>query len=482
MNPAFIVNMIIMDGLNWLQHRLGVARHCFRNGLAVTIFVGFALLSNPQDAGAYVSEAHTWPSNSTILLQLGLGTPNHALQDGSPTWNAAASPALTMWNQQMQRVHFTGVVNPSPPVASGDGVNSVVFSTTVFGQAFGAGTLAVTYYRWQGANFVESDVLFNSAQNFDSYRGPIQYGPNYYAIGDIRRILLHELGHVLGLNHPDSAGQQVDAVMNSFVSNRETLSPDDIAGVQSMYGAPVPPPVSSSTSLLWQNNQTGERQIWSMNGTVHTGTSSLGFLSTQWNMATSADFNGDGKTDIVLQNSVTGQRVVWMMNGTTHVSSVILPTVAPDWKIVAASDFNGDGKADILWQNGSGVRSIWLMNGTVRTGIVSLGFVDYHWNIVGSGDFNGDGKADILWQHKDSGMRSLWLMNGTVRASIVNLGTVDKKWDIVGTGDFNGDGKADIVWQHKDSGMRSIWLMNGTVRSGIVNLGTVAIPWNIRNY
>ena len=371
-----------MDGLDWLQHRLGVyARHCFRNGLTVTIFAGLALLSIPQDAGAYVLEAHIWPSNSTILLQLGLGTPNHALLDGSPTWNAAASPALTMWNQQVQRVHFTGVVNPSPPVASGDGVNSVVFSATVFGQAFGAGTLAVTYYRWQGANFVESDVLFNSAQNFDSYRGPIQYGPNYYAIGDIRRILLHELGHVLGLNHPDAAGQQVDAVMNSFVSNRETLSPDDITGAQSLYGAAAPPPVTSSTSLLWQNNQTGERQIWSMNGTVHTGTSSLGFLSTQWNMATSADFNGDGKTDIVLQNSVTGQRVVWMMNGTTYVSSVMLPTVPPDWAIVAASDFNGDGKPDLLWQNSSGARCIWLMNGTVRTGIVNLGTVAIPWNI-----------------------------------------------------------------------------------------------------
>ena len=324
MNPAFIVSMIIMDRPDQLQRGPAIeARHCFRKRFALGIVAGLALLSMPQDAGAYVLEATSWPSNSTMLLQLGLGTPGHALQDGSPTWDAAVSPALTMWNQQMQRVQFTGVVNPSAPVSSGDGVNSIVFSSTIFGQSFGSGTLAITYYRSQGANLIEADVLFNSAQTFDSYRGPLQFGSNYFAIGDIRRILLHELGHALGLNHPDSAGQQVEAVMNSTVGDRETLAADDISGIQSLYGAPVAQ--SSSTSLLWQNNQTGERQIWSMNGTVHTGTSSLGVVSTQWNIATSADFNGDGKVDIVWQNSVTGQRAIWLMNGTTYVSSVNLP-------------------------------------------------------------------------------------------------------------------------------------------------------------
>jgi len=382
-----------------------------------------------RNAGAYVLENKSWPPESTITLQLGLGAPGHSLQDGSPTWDAAIASVLTMWNQQVQRVHFNGVVNPSAPVATGDGVNSIVFSSSIFGQAFGSGTLAITYYRSQGATLVEADVLFNTAEAWDSYRGPLQFGPDFHAIGDVRRVLLHELGHALGLNHPDSAGQQVEAVMNSTVGDRETLAADDISGIQSLYGAPAV--FSSSTSLLWQNNQTGERQIWAMNGTVHGGTSSLGLVATQWNIATSADFNGDGQVDIVWQNSVTGQRAVWLMNGATHVGSVTLPSVSLDWEIVSASDFNGDGKVDILWQNNAtGQRAIWLMNGTVRTGIVLLNSVSTDWDIVGTADLNNDGKPDILWQQNGTGLRAVWLMNGTTRTASVSLGVVPTSWNI----------------------------------------------------
>ncbi len=280
-----------------------------------------------------------------------------------------------MWNQQVQRVHLNGVVNPSAPVATGDGVNSIVFSSTIFGQNFGSGTLAITYYRSQGTTLVEADVLFNTAQTWDSYRGPLQFGPDFHAIGDIRRVLLHELGHALGLNHPDSAGQQVEAVMNSTVGDRETLAADDINGIQSLYG--VPAVLHLRRVFFGKTTKPGERQIWAMNGTVHSGTSSLGLVSTQWNIATSADFNGDGQVDIVWQNSVTGQRTIWLMNGATHVGSVNLPSASLDWEIVSASDFNGDGKADILWQNNAtGQRDCLAHEShTVRTGACNLGVV-----------------------------------------------------------------------------------------------------------
>ena len=48
----------------------------------------------------------------------------------------------------------------------------------------------------------EADVLFNKAVVFDSYRGALQFGPNGYAIPDIRRVLLHELGHAIGSDIP----------------------------------------------------------------------------------------------------------------------------------------------------------------------------------------------------------------------------------------------------------------------------------------
>lgn len=235
--------------------------------------------------------------------------------------------------------------------------------------------------------------------------------------------------------------------------------------------------------LLWQNNTTGQRSIWLMNGTTHTSSVSFQTVSTQWNIVGAEDFNNDGKFDILWQNSVTGQHSVWLMNGTAHTSSVNLPTTAIQWSIAGAGDFNGDGKPDLLWQNTTtGQRSIWLMNGTTHTSSVSLQTVSTQWNIAAAADFNGDGKPDILWQNSVTGQRLVWLMNGTVHTSSVNLTTISTQWSIAGAEDFNNDGKTDILWQNSVTGQRLVWLMNGTAHTGSVNLDTVAPPWDLRNH
>ena len=56
---------------------------------------------------------------------------------------------------------------------------------------------------------------------------------------DITPLLIHELGHALGLGHPDEAGQDVSAIMNSS-SVVDTLQPDDIAGARALWGGPGP--------------------------------------------------------------------------------------------------------------------------------------------------------------------------------------------------------------------------------------------------
>jgi len=76
-------------------------------------------------------------------MQLELGTPGRTLLDGTTSWNTAIAPALDMWNQVVGRMQFGRVMNSTAPVASGDGVNSMALSSTVFGQSFGSYTLAV---------------------------------------------------------------------------------------------------------------------------------------------------------------------------------------------------------------------------------------------------------------------------------------------------------------------------------------------------
>ena len=222
---------------------------CFRTSLRFILCIA-SLIPLADKARGYVLEGKSWPNPSTLTFHVQLGTPSSHLQDGSTSWNAAAAPAFTTWNGVLGGMKLN-TVNTGSAVASGDGVNSVVFSPTIFGQTFGSGTLAVTYYSTMNNAMVEADILFNTAQSFDSYRGPLQFGSNGYAIADIRRVLIHELGHAIGLDHPDSHGQHVTAVMNSVISNQDTLATDDTNGGQSLYGPPSDPsPITSASRLV----------------------------------------------------------------------------------------------------------------------------------------------------------------------------------------------------------------------------------------
>lgn len=185
---------------------------------------------------AYVLEGPKWP-NGTVNFQLSLGNANQGLSDGSASWNAAVAPALDMWNQVIGHVQLNGVMNSTAPISQGDHVNSLGFASTFFGHSFGSGTLAITGYSYSGSTMLEADTLFNTAWTWDSYRGPLQ------SAMDIQRVALHELGHAIGLNHSTAAG----AIMNAYVGNQYTLSSDDIAGAQALYGAPSGTPTPTPT-------------------------------------------------------------------------------------------------------------------------------------------------------------------------------------------------------------------------------------------
>jgi hypothetical protein len=203
------------------------------NCLALTIGASLLIFAVEQII-AYNLTGKSWPSGSTVTFELSLGNAGRTLLDGNVSWNVAAAPAFNLWNPSIQRVQFVNVINSSSASAH-DGRNSIVFASSVFGQSFGSGTLAVTAYSYSGSTMIESDTLFNTHQSFDSYRGVLRFGANQTAIGDIRRVLTHELGHSLGLDHANG-----NVIMNAVMSNREVPATDDINGAQALYGARAP--------------------------------------------------------------------------------------------------------------------------------------------------------------------------------------------------------------------------------------------------
>jgi hypothetical protein len=197
-----------------------------------------ALVAGSVAVNGYVTEPPFWP-NGSIVMQMQLGSPGGTLADGHSTWGGPVENAMVAWNAQTTNVQFTVVRNSTAFTGDNNRLNNVFFSSTVYGDSFGS-AVAITLWRGIGNARTEGDVIFNTAYSWNSYRGPTRSG-----IYDIQRVALHELGHVLGLDHPDDYGQRVAAVMNSQVSDTDSLTADDIAGVRAIYSRGTIPPVTN---------------------------------------------------------------------------------------------------------------------------------------------------------------------------------------------------------------------------------------------
>lgn len=234
----------------------------FLHFMQSALFTLFVVLLFPLSTHAFVRTTFAndtpihWAESEAILnLQLGCG--QTALPNWGPCWDDVAADALSQWNTFATRFRFSRhtPASPADPCAHQDEINTASFAATICGMSFGS-ALAVTINVGSSTTgaMIDADTLVDSSRPWSAYAGPLQRN-NIGAVTtyDLHRVLVHEFGHVLGLGHPDTAGQTVQAIMNSRVSDLDGLQTDDITGVNSIY-----PSLTPIVDAYLENPQSGD--------------------------------------------------------------------------------------------------------------------------------------------------------------------------------------------------------------------------------
>lgn len=149
---------------------------------------------------------------------------------------AAVQTAASAWSTQSNaniQLNYAGTTNGSSAALN--------YKNEVFFRNDAPGPIAQTYWWADGSGrLLDADIVFY--ESFVFYTGNVGCTSGHY----IENAATHEFGHALGVAHSAVDTATMWPYASSCETVRETLDPDDVAAIESLYPptsvAPLPPP------------------------------------------------------------------------------------------------------------------------------------------------------------------------------------------------------------------------------------------------
>ncbi|MCX7167908.1 MAG: M10 family metallopeptidase C-terminal domain-containing protein [Rhodocyclales bacterium] len=334
-------------------------------------------------------------------------------------------------------------------------------------------------------------------------------GFNYLNPGGIGlTIMLHEIGHALGLKHTNDASSgrptfaglgisNLDSNLYTVMSytdaaghplgtdvlgNAATPMPLDILAMQQIYGANTSYHTGDDTYTFYGPSAAMAWTIWDAGGndTLAAGainqynnvtldlreghysqspTISGLSLAIAYGAVIENAIGGDGN-DTLIGNAADNH-----LNGGTGFDTAQYSGNQADYTIAKSVGYGYTVTDTNLWDGNDGTDTLFAIEHLqFAVGAVDLpSRILEHvaspavWMVIDNQhDYNSDGTNDLWWKQAN-GSTAIWVMDGTNTQAPHIIGP-NTGWTVVdATTDYNRDGKADLAWHHTD-GSSMLWI------------------------
>lgn len=254
-----------------------------------------------------------------------------------------------------------------------------------------------------------------------------------------------------------------------MAGNSTTFSPLSAPSEAVRFGLPPELPVVGTAGVIHGRTSGGDSgfifysdpatgNVWEFSADVASAPATLiGTTDTNWELAASGDFDGDGFADLFFVHP-SGATRIWFLNPGSYQEEIGASHLGATWIAEITGDFDGNGQDDIIWrpeQGEQGTVQAWFrMEAEFATAAFPSMSADTV-ELLTAGDFDGDGVDDLFWRDLTTTDTIIWLMAIDPYNGAYALTRVSEKrsmlWEVFETQDENGDGIEDVRWRLSDS-------------------------------